>query len=157
MNSVLKFGLAKNQMPIQHQYGDPSPYCRTWEGLCHHPKRFFTFTPCDLWILGVVYTMDHEVVLSPINFGIGCWTRLGITSTYTKENMSKWPWSSRSPKRYNLRPIHWHRPTGFVVGEAKEVLNFDRENLEMTTYFVLFCFPPWFVIANGMRQFRHLI
>jgi hypothetical protein len=36
--------------------------------------------------------------LSPTKYVIVCWTRLGVTSIYTKEKKtSTWPWSSRSP------------------------------------------------------------
>ena len=33
-----------------------------------------------------------------VKFMIGCWTRPGTTLVNTKEKMSEWPWSSRSPK-----------------------------------------------------------
>ena len=71
----------------------------------------------------VVYTMDHEVVQSLVKFVIGYWTRPVTTSVYTKEKTSEWPCSWGPQKTYfKVYIIHWHGPTSFVVGEAKEVV-----------------------------------
>ena len=60
----------------------------------------------------------------PLRFVIGCWTRPGTTSVYTKEKKCESDDGVRGhqktyPKAYI---IHWHGPTGFTVGEAKELL-----------------------------------
>ena len=62
----------------------------------------------------------HELSQGPIKFVVGCWTCLGTTLVYTKEKMSEWPWSSRSPKdilRGLDHPLTWSN--GFCNGRGK--------------------------------------
>ena len=61
----------------------------------------------------------------PVKSTIGCWTRPGTTTVYTKEKMSKLPWSLiLGPQKAYFKAYIFHQqgPTGFVAGEAKEVL-----------------------------------
>ena len=70
---------------------------------------------------GVVDTMDHEVVQRPCR---RCGWLLNLSWDHFGVHIRKeWPWSSRSPKDI-CRGLHthWLGPTGFVMGEAKEVL-----------------------------------
>ena len=63
--------------------------------------------------------MDLEVIPGPVKFVIGCWTRHGRTSVYTKEKMSRWPWSSMPQKAYfKVYIIRWH---------AQRVLWWERQ------------------------------
>jgi hypothetical protein len=65
--------------------------------------------------------MDYEVVSRPCKFVIGCWTRPGTTSVYTKKKWLMWPHSLRSPKDiFQGLQYPLHGPTSFAVGKAKE-------------------------------------
>jgi hypothetical protein len=71
---------------------------------------------CTNLHLGVVYTMDHEVVPRPCK---NMWLAIELI-----------PWSLRfTPRRklpqktyFKAYIIHWHGPTGFTAGETKEVI-----------------------------------
>ena len=55
-----------------------------------------------MWVKREAWTVKSSQ--GPVTFVIGCWTHPGTTTVYTKEKMSKWPWSSQVPKRHTLRP-----------------------------------------------------
>ena len=60
----------------------------------------------------------------PVKFVIGCWTRPKTSLVYTKEKNCQSDYGVRGPQKTYFKAyiIHWHGPTDFVVGEAKEVL-----------------------------------
>ena len=60
---------------------------------------------------------------SPIKHVIGCWTSLGTTLIYTKEECQSAHGVQGLQKTYfKAHIIHGHGPMGFVVGEAKNML-----------------------------------
>ena len=63
----------------------------------------------------------------PIKFVIGYWTRPVTTSDYTKEIMSKWSWSSRSPKDI-FKGLHYLLTwsNGFCSGRGKRGLLVEK-------------------------------
>jgi hypothetical protein len=73
--------------------------------------------------LGVVYTMGLEVVPRSCKICdlIGCWTRHGITSVYTKEKNVKSDHEVQGPQKtyFKVYIIYWHGPTSFAMGRSK--------------------------------------
>ena len=77
------------------------------DGLCQG-----RFTP---WTMNLSHSHPKLV--------IGCWTRPGSSSVYTKQKCQRahryW-----GPQKTIFKPcsIHWHGPTVFLLGRAKEVV-----------------------------------
>ena len=55
---------------------------------------------------GLFTSWTMKLSQGSVKFVVGCWTRTGNTLVYTKEEMSDWPWSSRSPK-YICECLHY--------------------------------------------------
>ena len=71
--------------------------------------------------LGVVYVMD----LAPLQYVIGYWTHPKTTSVYIKKKKCKSDhetWDLQNVY-FHAYIMHCHGPTGFAMGEAKEVLS----------------------------------
>ena len=75
------------------------------------------------YLLGVVYTMDHEVI--PIPYKIRDWLLNSFWDYFGlhKKIKCQSDHGVRGPQKTYLKAyiIHSHGPTGFVMGEAKEV------------------------------------
>jgi hypothetical protein len=70
--------------------------------------------------MGLFTLCTMKLSQGPVKYVIGCWTRHWTTSVYTKEKMSKWPWSLRFSKdvfKGPHYPLTWSNE--FCSGRSK--------------------------------------
>ena len=74
---------------------------------------------------GMFTPWNMKLFHGSVKIVIGCWTHPGTTSVYSKEwKNDRVIMEFQGPQNIYLKAyvIHWHGPTEFVMGEAKEVL-----------------------------------
>ena len=79
---------------------------------------------CSFWIMSLEWLFTPWTMKSSqglVKIVIGCWTHPGTTSVYTKEKMSKWPWSE-----YEVHRRHILMPT-WSTDMVQRVLRWERQ------------------------------
>ena len=94
---------------------------------------------------GVVYITDHEVAHIAQKYVVGHWTpswnHFGLHQRKNKCKSDHEPWGSQKAYFYGYI-VHCFGPTGFAMGEAKEVLSLQisrDDDKEMSFIYMANC------------------